>query len=169
LSPAPMPLDTPHERNELKTGDVYEVCPSGEAIVEQLASVISRKGGAALIVDYGYAGAGFGETLQAVSQHKYANVLGNPGDSDLSSHVDFAALARAAERSCAKAYGPVDQSALLRGLGIEYRAERLVAAHPDQRDTIASSVHRLVSPQAMGTLFKALAIVPKHAPRPPGF
>jgi NADH dehydrogenase [ubiquinone] 1 alpha subcomplex assembly factor 7 len=57
----------------------------------------------------------------------------------------------------------------LQSLGIEQRAERLVVAHPDQRDTIASSVHRLISPQAMGTLFKASAIVPKQAPKPAGF
>jgi NADH dehydrogenase [ubiquinone] 1 alpha subcomplex assembly factor 7 len=169
LSPMPLGLDVPSERGLPRIGDIYEVCPSGEAIVEQVASVISQKGGAALIADYGYAGAGFGETLQAVSQHKYADVFGNPGDSDFSSHVDFAALARTAERSGAKAYGPADQGALLQSLGIEQRAERLVVAHPDQRDTIASSVHRLISPQAMGTLFKASAIVPKQAPKPAGF
>jgi NADH dehydrogenase [ubiquinone] 1 alpha subcomplex assembly factor 7 len=169
LSPAPVPLHLPHERGAPKPGDVYEVCPSGEAIVEQVASVVSDKGGVSLIIDYGYTDVGFGETLQAVSQHKYASVLDNSGESDLSTHVDFAALARTAERSGAKAHGPVDQGALLRALGIEQRAERLMAANVDQRDTIALSTKRLVSPQAMGTLFKALAIVPRHASTPPGF
>lgn len=169
LSPVPMPLKMPPDRGAAEIGAIYEACPPGEAIVEQVASIISNRGGAALVVDYGYAGAGFGETLQAVSQHKCASVLDNPGESDLSSHVDFGALARTAERIGARACGPVDQGAFLQALGIGERAERLMAANPDRRGTIASSLERLVSPQGMGTLFKALAIVPKHASTPYGF
>jgi SAM-dependent MidA family methyltransferase len=169
LSPAPVPLEVPPERGEPKTGDIYEVCPSGEAIAEQLSSVVSEKGGAALLVDYGYAGAGFGETLQAVSQHKFAGVLENPGEADLSAHVDFAALARMAERSGAKAYVPIEQGALLQSLGIAQRAENLIQRNPAQRNGIASAVERLVSAQQMGSLFKAMAIVPKNALEPPGF
>jgi NADH dehydrogenase [ubiquinone] 1 alpha subcomplex assembly factor 7 len=169
LSPMPVSLNIPPGRGTAKIGDVYELCPSGEAIVEQLAAVISDKGGAALIVDYGCASAGFGETLQAVEQHKYASVLNDPGEADLSAHVDFTGLARAAEAAGAKAYGPVDQGALLQSLGIEQRAEHLMDANPAHREAVASGVERLVSAQAMGTLFKALAIVPKDGPAPPGF
>jgi len=107
--------------------------------------------------------------LQAVSQHKFADVLKRPGEADLSAHVDFAALARAAERGGARACGPVDQGIFMESLRIAARADRLMQIDPDQRDAIASAVERLVSPQQMGTLFKALAIAPKHAPAPPGF
>jgi SAM-dependent MidA family methyltransferase len=169
LSPAPAPLEVPPERRAPKTGDIYEVCPSGEAIAEELSFVVSEKGGAALIVDYGYAEPGFGETLQAVSQHKFAGVLENPGEADLSAHVDFAALARMAERSGAKAYVPIEQGALLQSLGIAQRAENLIQRNPAQRNGIASAVERLVSAQQMGSLFKAMAIVPKNALEPPGF
>ena len=158
------------ERGLPDMGAVYETSPAAESIVAQIAHAIASKGGAALIVDYGYgADAGFGETLQAVAEHKFAQVLDQPGEADLSAHVDFAALARATELGGARAYGPVEQSLLLQSLGISARADRLMQANREQRDAIAAAVERLVSPQAMGRLFKALAIMPKRAPRPPGF
>lgn len=170
LSQIPVPLHVPAERGTPVIGDVYETCPSGESITESVATVIAAQSGAALIIDYGYGSdAALGETLQAVSQHKFASVLENPGEADLSAHVDFSGLARSAERGGARAYGPVDQGALLQSLGIAARAERLIESNPDQREAIAAAVERLVSPLQMGSLFKTLAIVPKHAPAPPGF
>jgi NADH dehydrogenase [ubiquinone] 1 alpha subcomplex assembly factor 7 len=170
LAPTAMPLNIASQRGTPRPGSVYELCPSGEAIVEQLAGVIAKQGGAALIVDYGYAShAGFGETLQAVASHQFASVLDNPGEADLSAHVDFAALARAAERAGAKAYGPVEQGALLQRLGIEERSRKLLQVNPDQKREIAAAVERLTSSEQMGTLFKAVAIVPQGASIPAGF
>ena len=48
-----------------------------------------------LAVDYGYDHTGFGETLQAVKAHQFVDPLAEPGVADLTTHVDFAALARA--------------------------------------------------------------------------
>ena len=169
LSPAPLPLDIPAERGAPELGAVYETCPSGEAIAEQIGRVIAQRGGTALIVDYGYeANAGFGETLQAVAAHEYANVLDNPGEIDLSAHVDFAALDRAAKRAEAKACGPVPQGEFLIQLGIVRRAETLSRNHLFN-DAIRAQLDRLIAPEQMGTLFKAMAIVPRSVPRPPGF
>ena len=169
LSPTLLPLAVPAERGLPELGAVYETCPSGEALIEQIAHMIARKGGAALIVDYGYEGkSGFGETLQAVADHGYASVLENPGGADLSAHVDFAALARTAESAGAKAYGPLPQGEFLLSLGIVRRAEALSRNHPgDSR--IGEQLKRLVEPDQMGTLFKALAVLPQNAPRPGGF
>ena len=167
LSPVPVQLVVPSERGRPEIGAVYETCPMGEAIVGQVAQTIAKQGGAALIVDYGYgANSGFGETLQAVSQHKYANILDTPGDVDLSTHVDFAALARAAARVGAKAHGPVEQGEFLRRLGIIQRAEAL--SHNDLH-TVDAELRRLIDPDEMGRLFKAFTILPKTAPKPEGF
>ncbi len=77
----------------------------------------AAKGGAALFVDYGYGDeAAFGETLQAVGRHKFADILERPGEVDLSAHVDFAALAsgRAGPSHISACFGPVvTQSELL--------------------------------------------------------
>ena len=134
--------------------------PSALALTEEIARVVAAQGGGALIVDYGYDAPGFSETLQAVASHKFADVLAEPG-SDLSAHVDFLALAKAARAGGAAAYGPVSQCNFLADLGIGPRAERLIVANPEEAHAIAAAVYRLTNPKAMGALFKALAIAPK--------
>ena len=169
---APLPANPsliPPDRAEAPNGGVYEVASSALALAEEIARIVAEKGGAALIVDYGYGEVGFGETLQAVAGHKFSDVLAEPGESDLSAHVDFPALARAARAGGAAAYGPVTQCNFLADLGIGPRAERLMIANPKEARAIAGAVDRLVNPKEMGALFKALAIAPKTAPKPPGF
>jgi NADH dehydrogenase [ubiquinone] 1 alpha subcomplex assembly factor 7 len=168
LAPFPQAgLSIPHARGEPEDGAVFETSPASTALAEEIGHVITRHGGAALIVDYGYAGAGFGETLQAIATHRSTGVLDAPGEADLSAHVDFAALSEAAANAGAVAHGPVDQCALLKALGIDARAQSLQRTNPNDADSIASGVTRLCD--TMGTLFKALAITPQHAPKPPGF
>ena len=160
LSPDVAPLMVP-QRGPAALGAVYETCPAATAIVEEIARAVAGKGGAALIVDYGYgATAGYGETLQALKDQAFAGLLDSPGDADLSAHVDFAALAEAAREGGAVAYGPMDQGAFLVNLGLVQRATRL-----RQFDAL----DRLTKPEEMGTLFQALAILPAKTPAPPGF
>ena len=169
LSPDPLPLDVPAERGEAGDGAVYETSPASTALAEEIGRAITSRGGAALIVDYGYSGAGFGDTLQAVGEHQFKDVLSTPGEIDLSAHVDFDALARAAERGGAAGFGPVTQGELLTGLGILDRMMALRHRNPGGQAEIAQAVDRLINPDQMGALFKALAILPKTAPSPPGF
>ncbi|HEY2033366.1 MAG TPA: SAM-dependent methyltransferase [Rhizomicrobium sp.] len=160
----------PANRDGAPMGAFYEVSSAATALTQQIAQPIARKGGAALIVDYGYgAEAGFGETLQAVAAQKYANVLEAPGDADLSAHVDFTALAQTAREAGAKPYGPVEQGDLLEAIGIVQRAATLARGHLGASPEIDSQLERLILPDQMGTLFKALAILPAGAPTPPGF
>ena len=152
---------------EGELGAVYEVCPTGTALMEEVAGVIAEKGGAALVVDYGYAG-GLGETLQAVRASKFAGVLDKPGETDLSAHVDFAALASAAKSAGAEVWGPTGQGAFLKELGIERRAEQLILANPLEARSVDSALQRLVSAGEMGSLFKAMAVMPTGF-KPVGF
>ncbi|MGA7710343.1 MAG: SAM-dependent methyltransferase [Rhizomicrobium sp.] len=165
VSPAMIPPD----RADAPEGGVAEFAPAAVAYAQEISAIIAAKGGAALVVDYGYDAPGFGETLQAVASHNFANVLADPGGSDLSAHVDFMALARAALAGGALAYGPVTQCNFLADLGIGPRAERLMIANPTKAHSIAAAIDRLVNPNGMGSLFKALAIAPKNVPPPPGF
>jgi NADH dehydrogenase [ubiquinone] 1 alpha subcomplex assembly factor 7 len=169
LSPDAVPLNVPKDRGEAADGAVYESSPASIALTEEIGRAIAANGGAALVVDYGYSGAGFGDTLQAVGEHRFKDVLATPGEIDLSAHVDFDALSRAAERSGAIGYGPVTQGELLAGLGIFDRMMNLQRQNPGGREEIAIAVDRLINPDQMGTLFKALAILPNGAPKPPGF
>jgi NADH dehydrogenase [ubiquinone] 1 alpha subcomplex assembly factor 7 len=169
---APLPAPTaliPAERRDAPMGAVFETAPAAGALAEEIAAIVARRGGGALIVDYGYDAPGTGETLQAVASHSFADVLEEPGMSDLSAHVDFPALAQAARRGGAAVFGPQNQGAFLADLGITARAEKLMAANPGAAQTLVAGVERLIAPQQMGILFKALAIMPGAAPKPAGF
>lgn len=170
VAPVTSTISPPSARGSAKAGAIYEVSQASSAIVEHIGEIIARNGGAALIVDYGYgAEGGFGETLQAVARHACKSVLENPGEVDLSAHVDFASLAAAAQAGGARTFGPVTQAELLKRLGIAPRAEKLAAKNPSETKTLAAAMERLTSPAQMGTLFKALAILPKHTATPSGF
>ena len=143
----------------LGAGALVETCPEGLALAETIADRVCRDGGVALIVDYGHIQSAPGETLQAVKSHRYHPVLSDPGDADLTAHVDFAALKQVAEARGAAVLGPVPQGRFLRDLGIEQRAEALRrGATADQARDIRSGLTRLTDPRAMGQLFKAMAI-----------
>jgi len=129
-----------------------------------------RNNGAALILDYGHTKSAFGDTLQAVGHHSFADPLRTPGRVDLTAHVDFEALAQSAESIGARTHGPIPQRDLLFNLGIHARASALKAKAPaDKAAEIDLALSRLVTggPRGMGELFKALAISdPKLGPLP---
>jgi SAM-dependent MidA family methyltransferase len=135
-----------------------------------LARRIAGHRGAALVIDYGHAVTGFGDTLQAVREHRYADPLAGPGESDLTTQVDFAALARTARREGTRAHGPIPQGDFLRRLGIAQRAARLNQnATPQQAADIDSALARLTAGDQMGDLFKVLAIGHPDIAALPGF
>lgn len=150
-------------------GGVWETSPATLALAEEIGHTIARHGGAALVVDYGYDQPGFGETLQAIGGHQFKELLGSPGEIDLSAHVDFASFAAAARRGGAQTFGPVGQGKFLEALGIKARAEKLEKSNRKNASLIKDGVDRLVKPDQMGTLFKALAIMPPRVATPPGF
>jgi NADH dehydrogenase [ubiquinone] 1 alpha subcomplex assembly factor 7 len=138
--------------------------------VSLLARRIARQGGAALIIDYGHTETDFGDTLQAVKDHKFADPLVDPGEADLTAQVDFAAVAIWAQREGAAMQGPIPQGEFLRRLGIEQRAARLKAnATLQQAADIDAALTRLTAPDQMGELFKVLAIADPKLGRLPGF
>ncbi len=151
-------------------GALVEICPAAEATAGAIAARIARFGGAALVIDYGHRASAPGDTLQAVRDHAYAEVLDAPGDADLTHHVDFEALIRAATKAGAVPFGPIPQMVFLSRLGIAQRSQALLAtATPEQAEAIRSAAHRLVHPREMGEIFKALALIHPALPVPPGF
>ncbi len=101
--------------------------------------------------------------------NQFADLLAEPGEDDLSAHVDFTALAAAARRGGAAVSGPDSQGEFLARLGLVERAEQLMKSNPSDARDLLLAVERLIGPEKMGTLFKALAIMPPSAAPPPGF
>lgn len=155
-------------------GAVIEVAAIAQRLTVDIADRIVEDGGAMLIADYGYLRTSLGETLQAVKNHAYADPLADPGEADLTTHVDFAALARAAQSSGAKILGPVTQGAFLRQLGIVQRAEALSRrATPEQRADLSAALYRLAGDgdarETMGEVFKVMAVTHPDMYDLPGF
>jgi NADH dehydrogenase [ubiquinone] 1 alpha subcomplex assembly factor 7 len=144
-------------------GSFFEISPVSLDIAGKLAQKIAAHHGACLIIDYGHARAGLGDTLQSIARHAYADVLEAPGMRDITAHVDFATLAHAC-RAHADIHGPVAQGQFLNALGIVMRAEKLAAkATPKQRQQIMTDLHRLTAPSVMGDLFKVMCITAKNS------
>jgi len=138
----------------------------------ELGARLVKQGGAALLIDYGHAVTSFGDTLQAVRAHRYVDPLAAPGDCDLTTHVDFAAMARSARATGAVVYGPIDQGDFLRAIGIDLRTKALAErAGPERSEALQQARNRLVGKAKgeMGALFKAMAVADRRLPPPPGF
>jgi NADH dehydrogenase [ubiquinone] 1 alpha subcomplex assembly factor 7 len=139
-----------------------------ERVAFALAQRLVRSGGAALVIDYGHAETAAGDTFQAMKGHLFADPMAEPGEADLTAHVDFAAFARVATRAGARASQLLSQGDFLMRLGLAQRAERLRAsATPDQIVDIDSAVIRLT--EQMSPHFKVLAISDPRLGALPGF
>ncbi len=125
-----------------------------------LAGKLARLGStcAALFIDYGHTQPGFGDTLQAIAGHRYADPLQAPGQADITAQVDFAAFAATARASGLSVDGPVPQGEFLGALGAIERASRLMAMNPGQASQIETSIARLMSPGGMGSRFQAIGV-----------
>ncbi len=152
-----------------RDGDVVETSPARKAAVQAIATCLAAKGGVALFIDYGHDRSALGDTLQAVASHGFSPVLADPGEQDLTAHVDFEAVRRAATDAGAACSALVTQGEWLNALGIGARAAALAAAHPDRAEELAAQVQRLTGRDQMGELFKVLAMRAPHWPEPAGF
>jgi NADH dehydrogenase [ubiquinone] 1 alpha subcomplex assembly factor 7 len=150
-------------------GAVQEICEPALEISAALGARLAREGGAALILDYGPGQSGLGDTLQALRDNAAADPLADAGSADLTAHVDFAALAAAARGAGAAAHGPVPMGLFLQRLGLMARSAMLARAAPAQAGSILAAAQRLVAPEGMGRLFKALALAHPALPTPAGF
>jgi SAM-dependent MidA family methyltransferase len=151
-------------------GTVIEVSIPSLLMMRDIAGRIAANGGAALVIDYGYGEPSGQSTFQAVSGHQYADVLKNPGEADLTAHVDFTALRLAALSHHVQCSELVGQSEFLCNLGIELRAMQLKQnASPEQAAAIDAALHRLTDPAQMGSLFKVMAIAAPNVSALPGF
>lgn len=125
-------------------------------------------GDALLIIDYGFDASNEDgnppnrDTFRAFREHSLADPLVNPGTADLTADLDFQAIKRAVleTKEGAHVFGPVNQEAFLRQLGIGLRVEMLLqsnsVAEPSAREQLFSSVKMLL--EDMGKRFKVMAV-----------
>lgn len=154
---------------EAEDGAIIESPIAGAEIAYALAQRIAKQGGCAVLVDYGYEGPALGDTLQAVKRHAFADPFAEPGEVDLTTHVDFTVLGNMARQAGLRVHGPVGQGDFLTQLGIGARAAQLTAAQPDRAEEVGMALRRLTHADQMGTLFKAMAWTHPDWADPAGF
>ena len=155
-----------HRLEDTAEGDIVETCALAAGVVARIGVQIAAEGGAAVIIDYGD-WRSQGDTLQALRAHSPVDPLAAPGSADLTAHVDFEALARAAAPAAHSRLTP--QGVFLERLGITDRARALAANLAGTAlDSHIAAHRRLTHPEEMGNLFKVLGIYPPAAAPPPG-
>lgn len=147
-------------------GSFYELL-GGEEEARILNRRLMQDGGAALVIDYGHARHGLGDTLQAMRQHAYADPFDAPGDADLTVHVDFQQIIERAGYGL-RVLGPVGQGRFLRALGLDIRTAVLAKSNPPRAEELVSASRRLADADQMGTLFKVLSLSSPTWPAPAG-
>ncbi|MDK1490120.1 class I SAM-dependent methyltransferase [Sinorhizobium sp. 7-81] len=155
------PSFLPSPAQSLGEGTIFEIAPARDAVMAALCERLRAGGGTAIIIDYGHLATGYGDTLQAVREHRYDPPLANPGRADLTSHVDFEQLAHRAEMEGVQVNGLAYQGDFLIGLGLLERAAALGRGKDTlMQEGIRSAVERLAGSGSgkMGELFKVLAV-----------
>lgn len=165
----PIDAAVPETRRAAEVGTIIETCPGAAACVDEVAGRLASQGGAALFIDYGHDAIRDGSTLQAVRAHRKVDPFVNPGEADLTAHVDFATLAPIAQSRGCRWLGTVPQGRWLRNLGIDARAEVLAGAAPQHAAAIRSARDRLVDEGQMGLLFKVMGFAAPTWPGGAGF
>lgn len=154
----PIDMAVPERFSDAGEGAIVEASPAAATIVQEVAGRLAAQGGAALFIDYGYVEPQLGSTLQAVRAHRKVDVFAEPGEADLTAHVDFATLAEVAQQAGARWLGTSTQGQWLAALGIGARAGSLARAAPHAAEAIEEATIRLTAPAEMGTLFKVMGL-----------
>ena len=159
LSP-PVEIEGPHDY-------LTEIHPQGEAFMRTLAAHLAR--GAAFLIDYGF---GEGEyyhpqrhmgTLVCHRAHQVdSDPLAHVGLKDITAHVNFTAMALAAQEAGLNVLGYTTQAHFLINCGLLSKLELLAQAPRAQ-------AAKLMMEHEMGELFKVLAVGPGHPWVPRGF
>ena len=154
------------DADALPVGYVSEIHGVASGFMRSLARMLTNgKGGAAVLLDYGFPGHEYylgqratGTLMCHYRHHAHADPFYLPGLQDITAHVDFTAMALAAQDAGLDVLAYMSQAAFLLGAGI---GELLLRSDPEQVRTYlpqASAVQKLVSPAEMGELFKVLVV-----------
>ena len=149
---------------------IIETRPAVTSLLSALAERAKQAPILALIADYGHVETGVGDTLQAVRRHRFADPLANPGEADITAHVDFGALKKTATDLGLVVFGPMPQGEFLLKLGLESRCHRLLqGATNEQKAALLSGAARLTDPRQMWLLFKVVLLQSSGLAPPPPF
>ena len=153
------------DADTLPEGYLTEIHPVACGFMASLAQMYEGGKGAAFLFDYGFPAHEYyvdqrtGGTLMChYRHHAHPEPFYLPGLQDITAHVDFTAMAIAAQDAGLEVLAYMNQASFLLGCGI---GELLLRTDP--QDAVrylpqSKAVQKLVSPAEMGELFKVLAV-----------
>ena len=142
-----------------KDQEIIEYSPSSFEYLKNISSLIKKNDGGILIIDYGYLNLKMEETLQAIKNHKYSNILENIGDSDITHNINFNLFKRFIDQFDDLNSIINNQKKFLTSMGIIKRAEIISKNIPfSKKSDLFYRIRRLIDEKQMGELFKVMLI-----------
>ena len=142
-----------------KNQNIIEYSPKTFEYLKTIFDIIQKNDGGILIIDYGYLNSKMYETLQAVNNHKYSNVLENIGDSDITYNINFNLFQKFIDQFHNLNSIITSQKKFLTSMGILQRAEIISKNIPFSKKTdLFYRIRRLIDEKQMGELFKVMLI-----------
>ena len=153
-----------------KNQNVIEYSPETFKYLKDICKVIKKNKGGILIIDYGYLNPKMQETLQAIKNHKYSNILENIGDSDITYNINFNILKNFINQFHDLNSITTTQKKFLTSMGLLQRAEIVSKNIPFSKKTdLFYRIRRLIDEKQMGELFKVMLIKNKKNKFKTGF
>ncbi|MDB4811778.1 SAM-dependent methyltransferase [Candidatus Pelagibacter sp.] len=150
--------------------EIIEYSPGSFKYLEDICSLLKKNDGGILIIDYGYLDLKMHETLQAIKDHKYSNILENIGDSDITYNINFTIFKKFVAQFDQLNSLISNQKKFLTSMGIVQRAEIIGENIPfSEKSDLFYRIRRLIDEKQMGELFKVMLIKKKRNKFKTGF
>ncbi len=145
-----------------KNQNFIEYSNLGFSYLKDISKMIKKNNGGLLLIDYGYTSKKMKNTLQAVSNHKFANILDNIGNIDITHSINFNLYKRFIKQISDLDSKLTTQRNFLIKLGINHRAE-IISKNQNflKKADIYYRLKRLIDKKQMGNLFKVMLIKDK--------
>jgi len=142
-----------------KDQEIIEYSPDTFKYLKTINDIIEKNTGGILIIDYGYLDLKMQETLQAVNNHKYSDILENIGNSDITYNINFNLFKNFTNQFQNLDSIITSQKKFLTSMGILQRAEIISKNMPFSKKTdLFYRIRRLIDEKQMGELFKVMLI-----------
>ena len=142
-----------------KNQNFIEYSELGLDYLKDISKLIKKNSGGLLLIDYGYFDKKMKNTLQAVSNHKFANILDNIGEADITHNINFDLFKKFTEQDRSLKVNLTTQKKFLIKLGIKERAE-IISKDLNflKKADIYYRLKRLIDEKQMGDLFKVMMV-----------
>ena len=146
-------LKISHKQNFVEFSEI------GKDYLTNISNIIKKNKGGILIIDYGYLDKKMKNTLQAISNKKYSNILENIGNSDITHNINFYLFKKIISKIGGLKENITTQKKFLIKMGIKERAE-IISRNKTfmMKSNIYYRLNRLINEKLMGNLFKVMFI-----------